>query len=238
MTPILNSALTTSEPLTAIFCARSATLLVSATTTSRTTGAVGREKPCGPVGALLLRDISRPDKRPALPPRLLFDDEERRARSASLRCIWPPAKRLLPSRSSLPLPGLSLRSRACLGLRLASPDAAAAGALASALGRVADAAAGAAGAGAGAGAGLTSFSRLRGSWMRGRIMPSSRVSIRWVTNGSSAAGADAGASATGVGAGGSSAWSALAAADSTAAWASACSCWRCCSSSARCCASC
>ncbi len=175
ITPILNSALTTSEPLTAIFWASSATTLASVTTTSRTTGAVGREKPCGPDGALPLpRDSSRPPLRPGLP-RLLLEDE-RRARSASLRCIWPPANRLPPSRSSLLLPTLSLRSRGCLGLllRFASALAGAAAGAPALAARAATVAVTATGATTGVGAGLTSFSRLRGSWMRGRIMPRSR----------------------------------------------------------------
>ncbi|MNN02180.1 hypothetical protein D3C81_1148280 [compost metagenome] len=53
ITPILNSALTTSPPFRASFCARSATVTVSPMAISRTTGAVGRSKPWLP---LLPRD--------------------------------------------------------------------------------------------------------------------------------------------------------------------------------------
>src|SRR3546814_9549199 len=45
MTPILNSALTTSPPFIASFWARSATVIASPIATSRMTGAVGRVNP-------------------------------------------------------------------------------------------------------------------------------------------------------------------------------------------------
>src|SRR5688572_7438407 len=89
ITPILNSALTTSPPLSAIFCARSATVMDSPMATSRTIGAVGRVKP--------LPERACSDWRRGLGlPRALV---ERRARSDALRCIWP-AKRLVRSSSS------------------------------------------------------------------------------------------------------------------------------------------
>ena len=46
MTPMPIIALMTSAALTAILPASSATVIVSGTSTSRTTGAVGRSKPC------------------------------------------------------------------------------------------------------------------------------------------------------------------------------------------------
>lgn len=48
ITPILNSVLTTSAPFSASFCARSPTVMPSPIAISRTTGAVGREKPPWP----------------------------------------------------------------------------------------------------------------------------------------------------------------------------------------------
>ena len=51
MTPMFMSALMTSVAFTAIFCASSATVTVSPTPTSRTTGAVGISNPCRPSAA-------------------------------------------------------------------------------------------------------------------------------------------------------------------------------------------
>ena len=51
MTPMFISTLITSVALTAIFCASSATVMVSPMPTSRTTGAVGISKPCLPSAA-------------------------------------------------------------------------------------------------------------------------------------------------------------------------------------------
>ena len=48
MTPMFMSTLMTSFALTAIFCASSATVMVSPMPTSRSTGAVGISKPCRP----------------------------------------------------------------------------------------------------------------------------------------------------------------------------------------------
>ena len=89
MTPILNSALTTSPPLSASFWARSPTVMASPMVISRTIGAVGRVKP------VPLRDWSS-ERRCFGRPR----EAPRRARSGALRCNWP-AKRAALSSSSI-----------------------------------------------------------------------------------------------------------------------------------------
>ena len=104
ITPILNSALTTSPPFSASFWARSATVIASPIATSRTIGAVGLVKPvperawswprwrCARLGA----------PRPA----------PRRARSAALRCNWP-AKRWARRRPRRRRPSHANRGAAC-----------------------------------------------------------------------------------------------------------------------------
>ena len=95
ITHILNSALTTSPPFSASFCARSATVIESPMATSRTIGAVGRSKPPAPALPPPRRSMRRGCL--ALPPPGLA--LERRARSAADRCNWP-AKRLAEESSS------------------------------------------------------------------------------------------------------------------------------------------
>src|SRR5690606_16718278 len=90
MTPILNSALTTSPPFMASFWARSATVMASPMATSRTTGAVGRVKP------LPVRAWSRCCPRCGRFGRAA----PRRARSAGERCSWPAKRAALPSPST------------------------------------------------------------------------------------------------------------------------------------------
>ena len=97
ITPILNSALTTSPPFSASFCARSATVIESPMATSRTTGAVGRSKP--PAPALPPPRLSMRRGLALPPPGLAL---ERRARSAADRCNWPANRLAEESSSSMP----------------------------------------------------------------------------------------------------------------------------------------
>src|SRR5690606_37225826 len=106
MTPILNSALTTSPPFIASFWARSATVIASPIATSRTTGAVGRVKPVPERDCSAWRRVGRALPRPLV----------RRARSAADKCNLP-AKRAALSSSSTPATIACEPRDLCLGPR-------------------------------------------------------------------------------------------------------------------------